>query len=580
MRKWIIGAVAVIVIGVIAYFALGSGGGGLAGEEPTPIPDVLPPVTASDSVVAEGEVVPVRNVELRFETGGTIDEVLVVEGDTVDEDDLLSRLDTSDLALEVEDARAQLAQARADYEQLLDGATPDEVDASQADIAAAEAQLARAEAQLAQRQATIAQREADVARNAGELQRVRGQVTEADIAAARADIVDAQTELERLEALPKAVDVQVARAEVNRLQANLQNQRDSLSAAKNEAESDLELAANDLRNAQQNYSSVYWEVREIERELNTVDQQIWQDLKDREESALREVRNREEQVHQSELAVEAARRAEITGIQQAEAQLAQAQAELEDLLEGAEEAELAAARARVANAQANLQSLTGDERAGNLASAAANVSAAQANVSAAQADANASQADIESAQATLARRQAELEDLTAAPRQPEIDDREALILQREVNLRRAERNLEKASLFTPMSGTVVEVDLEEGERITNEQVAIRIADFSEWEIETTDLTELGVVRIEIGDPAVVTFDAIPELEIEGIVQSIQDIGKNQQGDIVYKVTITPTEWDDRLRWGMTATVSIEPEADQQTGTGASEAESSSDSTDE
>jgi HlyD family secretion protein len=36
------------------------------------------------------------------------------------------------------------------------------------------------------------------------------------------------------------------------------------------------------------------------------------------------------------------------------------------------------------------------------------------------------------------------------------------------------------------------------------------------------------------------------------------LGKNYQGDIVYKVTITPDQWDERLRWKMTATVSIEP----------------------
>jgi HlyD family secretion protein len=165
---------------------------------------------------------------------------------------------------------------------------------------------------------------------------------------------------------------------------------------------------------------------------------------------------------------------------------------------------------------------------------------------------------VEAAQADLEREQANLEDLTAGPRKPEIDDREAVIQQREVALKQAERSLEKASLLAPIDGTVVEMTLEEGERIATSDIAVRMADFSEWKIETTDLTELGVVRIEIGDPVQVTFDALPDLELEGTVTSIQEIGKNQQGDIVYKVTVTPEEWDSRLRWGMTATVAIEP----------------------
>jgi HlyD family secretion protein len=569
MQRWIIGIIVLVVIGAIAYFFLGQGGeDGLAGgdAEPTTVPvDTLPAVTASDRVVAEAEVLPIRDVELRFELDGTIDRLLVVEGDRVEEGDLLAQLDTRDLNLDVEDKTAALAQSRADYELLLEGATDEEV-------AAAEAQVVNAEASIQRQQAEVARSEAEVARSSGDLQRTQGEVTESDIAAARATLEEKRAALADLEDGPDTVDVETARATLDQARFNLQETRDSLSAAKTNAQADVELAANELREAQNNFSQVYWEVREIERELNEVRQEIWQDLRDREEAAQRAVDNAEQQLEQATVAFENAQQAEVTGIQVAEANLRDAQARYDDVIAGAEESELAAARAAVADAEANLNQLLGQRRQGELASAAANVQSSQASV-------ESSLADLRAAEAELARQEANLNDLTSDPRKPDVDDREARVLQAEVALRQAERNLEKASLLAPMDGTIVEVNLEEGERINTNELAVHMADFSEWKIETTDLTELGVVRIEVGDPVQITFDALPDVDLEGTVSAIQEIGKNRQGDIVYKVTVTPNEWHPRLRWGMTATVSIEPsEAEDSSASDEADDVSESDST--
>ncbi len=597
MRRWIIGIIILIAVGAGAYFLLAPGE--QAEEEDTAALDELEPVLASDSVVAEAEVVPVRDVELQFETGGTIADVLVAENDPVDRGDIVARLDSRDMELQVEEAQASLAQARADLELLLDGATDEELAAAQADVTSAEAGLARSqaaqarrEAEIAQRQADVARQQAEVARAAGELQRTRGEVTQADIAEAEASLAAAREELADLEDGADEVDIQSARAVVAQREANLKTTRDQLSAAKVSAEREVELAANEVRNAQADYQNNYWDIRELERELNTVDQELYQDLRDREERALRAVKDAETRLTQAQISLEAAQREEVTGIQQAEAQLAEAQANLEDVLSPPKAADLAAARATIAQREAALARLTGEQRAGQLAAAAAAVSSAEANVSAAQASVNASQADLESSQADIdasqadiERSEANLDDLAAPPRQPNVDDREAAVLQREVALRQAERELEKSELIAPMDGTVVEVNLEAGERIDTTRVAVRIADFSEWEVVTTDLTELGVVRIEVGDPAEITFDALPDLTLDGVVKSVQDIGKNQQGDIVYEVTVTPLEWDNRLRWGMTATVSIVPEdvestTNDDTDTSSDEADTSSDETTE
>jgi len=42
----------------------------------------------------------------------------------------------------------------------------------------------------------------------------------------------------------------------------------------------------------------------------------------------------------------------------------------------------------------------------------------------------------------------------------------------------------------------------------------------------------------------------------GQVTRIRSLGENRQGDITYRVIITPNEQDSRLRWNMTASVVI------------------------
>ena len=60
-----------------------------------------------------GVVVPARSVDIAFEFGGTVQFLLVDEGDKVAEGDLLAQLDTSLLAIERRQLQAQLSEAQA-----------------------------------------------------------------------------------------------------------------------------------------------------------------------------------------------------------------------------------------------------------------------------------------------------------------------------------------------------------------------------------------------------------------------------------------------------------------------------------
>jgi multidrug resistance efflux pump len=154
---------------------------------------------------------------------------------------------------------------------------------------------------------------------------------------------------------------------------------------------------------------------------------------------------------------------------------------------------------------------------------------------------------IQTAKSQLARLQPAAEDLAAA--QAAVDGARAA---RDL----AAERLAKARLVAPFAGTLAAVDARAGETVSAGAPILRLADLSAFQFETTDLTELAVGRIKVGDAATVTVDALPGVEFPGKVTRIRGYGENRQGDIVYTVTVQPDRQDDRLRWNMTAAVNI------------------------
>ncbi len=96
-----------------------------------------------------------------------------------------------------------------------------------------------------------------------------------------------------------------------------------------------------------------------------------------------------------------------------------------------------------------------------------------------------------------------------------------------------------------------------GEQVAAGLPILRLADLTRWQIETEDLTEFDAVGIQAGDKVTLTFDAIPGLSKDGMINRIRPIGQDNRGDIVYTLVIDPAQHDERLLWNMTAVVTIE-----------------------
>ena len=120
------------------------------------------------AISASGTVEPQARVSLDFESPGRVAEVMVEVGDRVAAGDLLARLDTGQLELQVQQAQAGLMLAQAQLAQLRAGPQPEEVAVAEANLRAAQSQVSAAAANLDQLEAgaggaQIAAARADVA---------------------------------------------------------------------------------------------------------------------------------------------------------------------------------------------------------------------------------------------------------------------------------------------------------------------------------------------------------------------------------------------------------------------------------
>lgn len=118
----------------------------------------------------------------------------------------------------------------------------------------------------------------------------------------------------------------------------------------------------------------------------------------------------------------------------------------------------------------------------------------------------------------------------------------------------AQKVLDGTEILAPFDGTVVELDHEVGETLLpNQQVAL-VADLDELYVETTDLTEMDVVKLVKGDTARIKPDALSELSLPATVTEIAQNSGKKGGDVTYTVRLKLDGSDSRLRWGMTVEV--------------------------
>jgi HlyD family secretion protein len=139
------------------------------------------------------------------------------------------------------------------------------------------------------------------------------------------------------------------------------------------------------------------------------------------------------------------------------------------------------------------------------------------------------------------------------------------VSQMQANLIKAQDDLSKTTIFAPLTGRVIVLNAEEGEVVVSgtmnnpASVIGTIADMSEI-LATVDVDETEIVKVKLGQEAVLEVDALPGKEYHGRVVEVGSSGFNRpsQPDVTFfKVKILFNDPDDDLRADMSVRAEIE-----------------------
>jgi len=141
------------------------------------------------------------------------------------------------------------------------------------------------------------------------------------------------------------------------------------------------------------------------------------------------------------------------------------------------------------------------------------------------------------------------------------------------SLKEAQNNLNRTSIFAPISGTISRLNIEQGERVVGTAQMtgtelLRIADLDYMEV-VVDVSENDILRVKLGDFADVNVDAYMKEKFEGLVTEIANsanlIGTSadQVTNFEVKIRILKSSYEQLtdnhkypFRPGMTASVDI------------------------
>lgn len=165
-------------------------------------------------------------IQVAPEIAGRIVEMSISEGDRLKRGDVIARLDTQDVELALQRARAERAQADAQLRLLQAGSRPEDIRQAEAHVAAASGEVAAAQADLASAETDLQRFERLLQSNSGSQKQRDDAATRRAVAAdrltsARAREAAARAAVARLRAGARREEIDAARARVAAVDAQI-----------------------------------------------------------------------------------------------------------------------------------------------------------------------------------------------------------------------------------------------------------------------------------------------------------------------------------------------------------------------
>ncbi|MCK4592087.1 efflux RND transporter periplasmic adaptor subunit [Candidatus Parcubacteria bacterium] len=502
--------------------------------------EILQTVSATGTVEAE------TKLDLRFMNSGRIKEINIKVGDSVQENEILAKLDMVQLESQLSKAKAGLAAAQANLNKLLEGATVEDIRVSETAVANAEIALSNAEQSLTNTQASAVK----------------------DIASAKASVNSAQISLNSAE--QSLVNIQ------NSNEINLNQDYD------NAWDNTLNNALLTVDNSLDTNNTVL-----DDEGLIIINQQYLNNSSQSKTVASSSYDNAKDYINSikpspSDENIDEALIQLKSALEDVRTTLSDTSDVLEATITSSKlsQAELDALKLKISNArtytntsisnliiaQQNIstQKVTNQT---NLDSAQAAVNSAESALSLSQESLAATQASadskintaenaVKSAEGALKQAQDQLALKAAKASYSEISLYTAQVQEARASVKLIESQISDSILTAPRSGIITEISGEVGETITSAVDFISIIATEDFEIRA-NISEVDIAKIKIDDEVEITFDALgPDKKFAGSITEIDPAQTEISGVIYYKTTTIFAGDSEIIKPGMTANLDI------------------------
>ncbi|OGZ45506.1 MAG: hypothetical protein A3C84_04345 [Candidatus Ryanbacteria bacterium RIFCSPHIGHO2_02_FULL_48_12] len=148
---------------------------------------------------------------------------------------------------------------------------------------------------------------------------------------------------------------------------------------------------------------------------------------------------------------------------------------------------------------------------------------------------------------SLAKLEAGSDELDIASAQLTVEQRQNALLD-------AQEKLADYSIRAPFDGTVAKVNIKKADTLSSGVVTATLV--TKQKLAEISLNEVDAAKIQVGQKATLTFDAVEGLGITGAVAEIDTVGTVTQGVVTYAVKIRFDTQDERVKSGMSVSAAI------------------------
>ncbi|BER93272.1 efflux RND transporter periplasmic adaptor subunit [Atrimonas thermophila] len=174
-----------------------------------------------------------------------------------------------------------------------------------------------------------------------------------------------------------------------------------------------------------------------------------------------------------------------------------------------------------------------------------------------------SERNLRLAEANLEVAKAELADIREGTSPEDIAILQSQLEQIQTDIEVIEKDIQDATVVAPIESTILSIEIEEGERATDETVLMVLGNVSLMRA-VTYINEVDIPKVKIGQKVRISVDAFPDQTFWGEVTEIGLNGVVQENVVTYPVKIKIPNPEGLLFSGMTVEADIIIEAHQDT----------------